>query len=533
MSKNHDAPLTPEVHRWRDILAMSTTYLPTVPSWGERLLPYFFIAMETCWIAAVLVGLASVGFSQSHEPLIPLWIPFILMGGSYWLSIYLERHELTTTPVATDTSESRSSVVSGSRLVFAFVAVMTLFTIWSSVYASDTFVVDPRWLAALLNDLLLLNGAAYRVLFTIILSTYFCWRGVRLSRQVIEPGNIMMTLRVGVGVIILVTLIRAGANASASDEVTLLLLVLLFVSLVLISHTIAQALFIRRASPTGLQGSIAAQERALLMVVGIVCLLLSLVALTIGAFASPTTLAEIQLAMRPISLAYDWLVSAVAYVIVFLLTPIFWLISQLHLKTQLPRIKAPSTHGNSLNHKPVPAPEALLVTIAFLKIALPLLIVGLLLLLIRFALRRRRVVLTRRQEGDVHESLWSWALFWAQLKALLRAIWRRFFPQRATMEEKVAASEVISGEPMARSIREIYRALLRWAASRGYPRKRHETPYEFQMRLNEYLPQTEPELSVVTDAYTAIRYGEVVPDVSEAVHIQKTWVNLQHKSQTL
>jgi Domain of unknown function (DUF4129) len=530
MSEHQAAPLTPEGRRRRDILAMSTTYLPTAPSWGERLLPYFFIAMETCWIAAILVGLASINFFQSHEPLIPLWSPFLLMAGSCWLSVYLERRELAGTPASVDSSEDQPSVVSGSRLIFAFIAGATLFTIWSSVYAPYALIIDPRWLLALLNDLLLLDGSAYHVIVIIILSVYFCWRGVRLSRQGIEPGNIMMTLRVGLGVIIMVILVRAGANANDTGESTLLLLVLLFLSLVLISHAIAQALFLRRSSPTGLQGSIAAQERALLLVVGMVCLLLSLVALAIGAFASPTTLEEIHLALRPIGLAYDWLVSAIAYSIIFLLTPIFWLISQLHLQVQVPRVKLPGTNGNLLrNSKPASAPEALLVTIAILKIALPLLITGFLLLLIRFALRRRRVVLTRRQEGDVHESLWSWVLFWTQLKSLLLAIWRRFFARRAPAEEKALASASLQGEPMARSIREMYRVLLRWAANQGYPRTKYETPYEFQMRLNEHLPQVEPELGVVTEAYMEIRYGEVVPDVGEVVQAQRAWVNLQKK----
>jgi Domain of unknown function (DUF4129) len=531
MSEQQKVPLTPEQRRRRDILAMSTTYLSIAPSWGEHLLPYLFIGMETCWIAAVLVGLASINFFQSHEPLIPLWSPFLLMAGSCWLSVYLERRELSSNPTSVEGDEHKPSVVSGSRLVFAFVAGATLFTIWSSVYAPYALIVDPRWLLALLNDLLLLDGTAYRVLLIIILSVYFCWRGVRISHRVIEPGNIVMTLRVGLGVIIMVILVRAGANANDARGSTLLLLVLLFLSLMLISHAIAQALFIRRSSPTGLQGSIAAQERALLMVVGVVCFFLSLVALAIGAFASPTTLAEIHQAMRPIGLAYDWLVSAIAYVIIFLLTPIFWLISQLHLKMQLPRIR-PLQNGNLQGyHKPAPAPEALLVTIAILKIALPLLIIGLLLLLIRFALRRRRVVLTRRQEGDVHESLWSWALFWTQFRALLRALWRRFFPRRTTTEEKALASGLISGEPTVRSIREIYRALLLWAASRGYPRKRHETPYEFQDRLNEHLPQSEPELGLVTEAYAATRYGEVVPNEGEVMSIKQTWQHLQKKFQ--
>src|SRR5436305_1982364 len=146
MSEQQNVPLTPEQRRRRDILAMSTTYLSIAPSWGEHLLPYLFIGMEACWIAAVLVGLASINFFQSHEPLIPLWSPFLLMAGSCWLSVYLERRELAGTPASVDSSEDQPSVVSGSRLIFAFIAGATLFTIWSSVYAPYALIIDPRWL---------------------------------------------------------------------------------------------------------------------------------------------------------------------------------------------------------------------------------------------------------------------------------------------------------------------------------------------------------------------------------------------------
>jgi hypothetical protein len=87
----------------------------------------------------------------------------------------------------------------------------------------------------------------------------------------------------------------------------------------------------------------------------------------------------------------------------------------------------------------------------------------------------------------------------------------------------------MQGGPTTRSIRELYRALLRWAASRGYARKKYETPYEFQQRLHEHFPQTEPELGVVTEVYTATRYGEVVPDEDEVDRVRQMWMNLQQK----
>src|SRR5205807_5630455 len=106
-----------------------------------------------------------------------------------------------------------------------------------------------------------------------------------------------------------------------------------------------------------------------------------------------------------------------------------------------------------------------------------------------------------------------WDLFWAQLKGFLLAIWRRFFPLPVVATSVVV--EEIGGEPRARSIREIYRALLAWASGMGLPRKKDETPYEFRARLNERLLHAEPELGSVTQVYSAIRYGGVIPNEEE------------------
>src|SRR6266487_7024721 len=61
----------------------------SISSIGEFLLPTLIRTMEVCWIAAVLLGLASDGLFGSTEPLLPLWAPFILIVGSIWLSNFL------------------------------------------------------------------------------------------------------------------------------------------------------------------------------------------------------------------------------------------------------------------------------------------------------------------------------------------------------------------------------------------------------------------------------------------------------------
>ena len=63
----------------------------TISSIGEFLLPTLLGIIESCWIAAILIGLAGVGLFESSEQVLPLWAPFILIVGSIWLFYYGER----------------------------------------------------------------------------------------------------------------------------------------------------------------------------------------------------------------------------------------------------------------------------------------------------------------------------------------------------------------------------------------------------------------------------------------------------------
>ena len=79
-------------------------------------------------------------------------------------------------------------------------------------------------------------------------------------------------------------------------------------------------------------------------------------------------------------------------------------------------------------------------------------------------------------------------------------------------------------------MREIYRALLRWAARRGCARRKDETPYEFRERLDAQLLSSEPELGRLTDLYIAQRYGNAPAVETEMASAQADWASLQRKS---
>jgi hypothetical protein len=261
--------------------------------------------------------------------------------------------------------------------------------------------------------------------------------------------------------------------------------------------------------------------------VGVVLLIIALV---VDLVASSTILAEAQQIFNILGQAYDWFVSILATVFAFLATPFFWLFEW--WMTLFP-LKLPSGANNSgkpktrniVTHTPQIASIVL-----FVKILLPILLIAFAVLLIRWIIRRRRRVrlATRRRAEELHESLWSWQLFWTQFKALLRALFGRFLPRQTTREEQVL-TEAIQGEPAARSVREIYRAFLKRAATLGYPRKKNETPYEFKQRLDAQTPLAQPQIALVTEVYTATRYGGAVPDEAEVARVRQEWTELEQK----
>ena len=505
----------------------------SISSIGELLLPYLLGAMQACWIAAILIGLASAGLFESSEPLVPIWAPFVLIIGSLLLFHYLGQR--TAKKASSQAGEDVKIATPAAFLFIMLIAVLALYFVWLHVYARTAFIFDPKWVLALFNDILSLNGHFYEVVCIVGLSFLLGWLGIRLLDRHVEPSDVFRTLCLGLGVIIAVIILRTG-QASAGivfhDDVLLLLLIPLFLFLALTAHALARVVFVRQSHPAGLQGSIVAQERAIIGLIGSLGLALLLIALLIGGTTSPAFLASVERALAPLGVVYNWFVEFVAGIMVIIATPLFWLISLLHPSTQLPKV--PDPNRGHVRGKPAITPLETAFAhaiIPILSIVLPILFILLMVMLIRWTLRRRRVRRrVNRQNQDVHESLWSWALFWTQFKAILFALVARFIHRKTTtVEDTGVVTEEIQGEPAARSIREIYRAFLKKAARRGFPRKRFETPYEFKQRLDEKVPLAEPQLEIITEAYALTRYGGDVPDDAQLERVRGEWVELDQK----
>ncbi len=272
----------------------------------------------------------------------------------------------------------------------------------------------------------------------------------------------------------------------------------------------------------------------MLSVIGAVGLVLLLLTLFLALF-SATFFQSLQPAWQTLSAVYNWLVGGLSLVLAWIAIPFFWLLTWLASLAPHHAVAPPlpvSKMGKVAPLAPLPplSPGIILAS----RILLPLLIILLLALVLYFIMRRRkRLRVTRnRASGDVHESVWSWTLFWRQFKAFLAALFRRNGPQ-ANTTANTQDLEDLPTEPAARTIREIYRALLKTAASIGYVRRRNETPREFQQRLNQLHPSSsEPQLGLITEAYTLTRYGGNAPSEFDLAGTRRSWDELAQKWET-
>ena len=506
---------------------------PSISSIGEFLLPYLLGAMQACWIAAILIGLASAGLFASSATLIPLLAPFILILGALFLFHYLGMR--TPKDTIGDQPGGVKIALSETSLFLIVFAVASLCFIWLNIYAQKAFIFDPKWVILLFNDILFLNGNFYEAICILGVTFLLGWMGIRLINRNVEPSDVFRALCVGVSVFVGVIILRAGQarqGAVIHDDLSLLLLIPLFLFLSLMTHALARVVFIRKSHPTGLQGSIVAQERAIILLVGVLGLAFLLVAIFIGGTTNSLLLTNLEHILAVVGVLYNWLVEIVAAIIVIIVIPIFWLISFLHPSTRLPKVTIFHAPKSVANPSITTMQEAFAHTIIpILSIVLPILFVALMVLLIRWTLRRRSRVRKRvnRRNLDVHESLWSWSLFWVQLKSLMLVLFARFMHRSTTKEDGAVKLEEIKGEPAARSIREIYRAFLRKATRHGYPRKRFETAYELKQRIDEKVPLTEPHLELITEAYAFTRYSGEVPDEAQLAQIRENWAELDRK----
>lgn len=118
--------------------------------------------------------------------------------------------------------------------------------------------------------------------------------------------------------------------------------------------------------------------------------------------------------------------------------------------------------------------------------------------------------------------------FLEDLRALARFVTRqvarvwRWLRRITGWKEGGAAAR--SEDPAAR---EVYRKVLRWAARKGCPRERAQTPREYLGVLAKAFPDARWDLAYITHQYTRVRYGSMPPSPKAVEKMQASWNRLK------
>jgi hypothetical protein len=181
-----------------------------------------------------------------------------------------------------------------------------------------------------------------------------------------------------------------------------------------------------------------------------------------------------------------------------------WLINLLRSNQPLQPDGSANMSFEYLLPKTTPAelPAAVLLAIKWLVIAV---IAAAVIFILAKAVSRFRNRRADEEIEEIHESLFSWRGLRGDLRELLGMMGKKFQRKLAP-----AATGYYSDDESRRlNIREIYRHLLREAASSGLARGRHETPVEYSGRLGRMVPESREPLTRLTDMYEGVRYGEI------------------------
>lgn len=177
--------------------------------------------------------------------------------------------------------------------------------------------------------------------------------------------------------------------------------------------------------------------------------------------------------------------------------------------------------------EPPPVPEEAVTQPVILEVLRLVVIIGIPLAIISLVLLftwQRLHQEGRGQKGDeARESFLSAGAVARNLQSMLRDGLDRLGELAGMVRRFGPSSRFLA----AVSIRRIYANLVRLATNAGYPRSRAQTPYEYLQVLCEALPNSQEDVTVITEAYVSARYGQVPDTREELQRIRDCWERIR------
>jgi hypothetical protein len=478
-------------------------------------IPVLAILMEVFWSYAWLVWLSGLtAFRWAHPPL--SFISCIVLA---LFSEVLSRYAL-----------SRQWSIKRVRLVVLLSSLILLLLLVRLNLGGGYVLWDTGWITFASHHLL-------EIIIGLLAGVYLIWRGFSVGGALNSFRTIYNRFLVGLAATIILLIIwgvTGGQSNNIGSSAGLYTILFFGTGLLALATANLEALRTELLLHQEAAGSFSRRWISMLLVLVLVILAVGIAIASIFSSNIAVTL------LHALGTFGDWLLTAFLYLLYpvgFLAAGLYyvarWLIS-LVTHGQPPEPLKMNEMGNLKDmvqeQSSFQIPEGILLA---LKVLLMLLVAGLVIFfLARIIMRHSR----GKSEEDIeeeHETLWSWGLFGADLRALLAWLFRwahrkgRTSPETTPGNYSVPDIEEESGRIY--SVRELYRAWLWQAGQRWSQRRQSETPYEYRRRLGANVEKVADEVDTLTDDYMKERYGEEKTEPERLTLLNRLWHSLRSK----
>lgn len=543
------------------------------PTWNwldDGVLPLLIAIVRTCWVWPWLLLLQIILAPDSPTAVMPLPLVLLLP----FISFTLARRASAGRP---GRAESEESAEIGWRLrlsVGATGIITVLAIVWWQLYAVESMLFSPRWLAQLGDSLIHWPETSVPPASLLIVSGIALWlRGLLDAGRAATHDTIWSSFLIGVFMMVVYLLVSSSSAIGSTD-------LLVGAVLAMMAAGMGALSFSSLKITAGLDRALGFGERHLgtdaevvqvptkpvvnrhwFLSVGLIIGLLLGGGLLLTFLIAPETLSMLlALAWRGVSFVGDILASiflALLYVVAYVF---FWLYQWIEplIQQLLARMNLDLTFLQNFEEAaeatPTPAAaDAAPVPDEYRWLGLAI-FTAVTVLLFALVLRRLSIVPTEEVE-EVRESILSTDLLQEQLSSFWDRLLGRLRPHNSS--DPFLA---LDGEESRRRIRAVYQKLLLVARDQGHARDPHLTPREYGEALlatpEDEVEETDedaegegsmgleeaasrimrltgeafaPQLQQITEGYVAARYGDVPPSQTTAASVEQAWREIERE----
>ncbi|MBN1427642.1 MAG: DUF4129 domain-containing protein [Anaerolineae bacterium] len=127
-----------------------------------------------------------------------------------------------------------------------------------------------------------------------------------------------------------------------------------------------------------------------------------------------------------------------------------------------------------------------------------------------------------------------WHAFWDSIVGAAeeageatRDAFQRLFRQRGSRRPLLSRLLRLGSSSPRERILALYLSTLHRAAGQGLGRQENQTPYEYEVVLEQHIPAAEPDITRITEAFVEARYSRHPVGENDAAAIRETWLRLR------